>query len=350
MILKIILVNFFATAALLAGISSVQAADADALFADSSLLKVTVTAPFQQIMEDRPEEEYVPATLEYTAPDGSTRNFDIGIRTRGEFRRRRDICPFAPLRFNFQKKQVDETIFDEQDKLKVVTHCRSGSKRYGQTVVAEYLAYRILNLMTEKSFRARLMQIEYVYADDPGKTVDTFAFFIEHDDRFAKRLELTELEVPKIGIHELDAEHTNLVSVFQYLIGHSDFSPVSGPTGEMCCHNYVVFGEEEPPFWSIPYDFDLSGIVNAPHAVTNPRFGLRNVRHRLYRGRCINRDILPSTIELYRAKRGEIEALINNQEGLENGTRKSILTFLAGFYRVTDKEKLVDSQLVKACI
>ena len=350
MILKIILINFFATAALLAGISSVQAADADALFAEFSTLEVTVTAQFEQIMRDRPEEEYLPATFEYVAMDGSAHEFDIGIRTRGEFRRRREICPFAPLRVNFQKKQLDDTIFDKQDKLKLVTHCRNNSARYNQTVVLEYLAYRILNLMTDSSFRARLMRVKYVYADDEQKTVEAYAFLIEHKDRLAKRLELTEKELPKVGIREIQPEHANLVSVFQYLIGNTDFSPVSSSPGELCCHNHVLFGGENPPYESIPYDFDQAGFINAPHAISNPRFGLRTVKQRMYRGRCINRLILPDPIALYRAKRSEIEALVNEQTELTSGTRKVTLSYIKNFYKTIDNDKSVDRQLVKACI
>ena len=329
---------------------AVHAADADPLFADDSILEVTITAPFKQIMRERPEEEYVPATFGYLDVDGIQRSFDIGIRTRGEFRRRPDICPFAPLRVNFKKKQLDETIFDGQDKLKLVTHCSSGSKIYAQTVVSEYLVYRILNLMTDVSFRARLVRLNYVYADNKDKAVESYAFFIEHKDRVAKRLQVSPLEMRALSAPQLDAEHSNLVSVFHYLIGNTDFSPFFGPPGELCCHNHEIFGLEEPPFWSVPYDFDQAGLVNAPHANPSPRFKLRTTRQRLYRGRCFNVAVLPSTLARFRSKRGEIEALINAQAELEKRTRSSMLSFIESFYKTLDSEKRIESQLVKACI
>lgn len=350
MILKIILRYFAGLAVLLGSTSEVLAADADALFADFSTLEVTITAPLQQIMTDRPEEEYIPGTFEYATADGTTHSLDIGIRTRGKYRRRDDICPFAPLRINFQKKQLDGTVFDKQDKLKLVTHCRNDSTRYNQAVISEYLAYRILNLMTNSSFRTRLMRIKYVYADDDQDTVEGFAFFIEHQDRLAKRLELVEKEVPKISVSGIQPEHTNLVSVFQYLIGNTDFSPVSGSPGELCCHNSMLFGDEEPPYESIPYDFDQSGFVNAPYATANPRFELRSVTQRLYRGRCTNRSILPDTVALYRAKRSEIEALIAAQAELTNSKRRLTLAYIKSFYKTIDDDKSVDRQLAKACI
>ncbi|MGI9271793.1 MAG: hypothetical protein ACR2QT_08465 [Woeseiaceae bacterium] len=350
MILKIISVCLASIAISLAGSHSASAQDVDDLFANHNVVDVTITAPFEQIMLDRPEDEYVPAKFDYVAADGTAHSLDIGIRTRGKFRRRRDICPFAPLRVNYRKKQLDGTSFDKQDKLKLVTHCRNGSKQYDQTVVAEYLAYRILNVLTDVSFRVRLMRVKYVYADDDNDTVEAYAFFIEHKEGLEKRLQLPAKEIRKISTRELQPEHGNLVSVFHYLIGNTDFSPVLGPPGEFCCHNHELFGNEEPPYWSIPYDFDQSGFVNARHASPNPRFKLRSVRQRLYRGRCVNNMHLPDTLELYQAKRSEIETLINDQPELTDRTRKHMLSFVGDFYETISDPKKVDRQMIKACI
>ena len=123
-----------------------RAADADPLFADDSILEVTITAPFAQIMKERSDEEYVAATMQYMTADGMSDNLDIGIRTRGKFRLRGDVCRFAPLRVNFKKKQIRDTVFDGQDKVKLVTHCQNNSKRYEQTVVSEYIAYLLCQI------------------------------------------------------------------------------------------------------------------------------------------------------------------------------------------------------------
>jgi hypothetical protein len=326
------------------------AADPDPLFAADSALEASISAPFRQIMKERPEEEYVDGTFTFTDEDGTTHNLNVGIRTRGEFRRRRSICPFAPLRINFKKSQLDDTIFDHQDKLKLVTHCRNGSDHYAQAVIAEYLAYRILNIMTDTSFRVRLMHVKYVYTDVRNEVVDAYAFLVEHTDRMAKRLELRELGINKIHVTDLQPEYANLVSVFHYFIGNTDFSPIQAAPGEPCCHNHVLFGGDEPPYWSIPYDFDQSGLVDARHARPNPRFGLHSVRERLYRGRCINGEKLPDTLQLYRSKRGAIEALISDQAELEDKTRKSISSYVASFFDAIDSAEQPEFQLAKECI
>ncbi|NIP93601.1 MAG: hypothetical protein GWN18_19895, partial [Thermoplasmata archaeon] len=72
-----------------------------------------------------------------------------------------NTCEFPPLRLNFKKGQLDETLFDGQDKVKLVTHCRNGD-RYEQNVVKEYLVYRLYNVLTPLGFQVRMAHITYV--------------------------------------------------------------------------------------------------------------------------------------------------------------------------------------------
>ena len=44
------------------------------------------------------------------------------------------------------------------------------------------------------------------------------------------------------------------------------------------------------------------------------RFGIPTVKVRLYRGRCVNNPLLPATLQRFRDKREEIEAMIENQQ------------------------------------
>ena len=55
---------------------------------------------------------------------------------------------------------TEGTIFEGQDKFRVVTHCRDRDE-YEENVLEEYLAYRIYALLTEISFRVRLARITY---------------------------------------------------------------------------------------------------------------------------------------------------------------------------------------------
>jgi hypothetical protein len=91
--------------------------DFDPLFASQETLEVEVEGPFAMISRERSDEEEVGGKFRFTAEDGSTVEFDVLIRARGNWRRNPDICEFPPLRFNFKKSQTDDTLFDKQDKL-----------------------------------------------------------------------------------------------------------------------------------------------------------------------------------------------------------------------------------------
>ena len=324
--------------------------EADPLFQDDEAIEVTITAPLTALMRERPDEDYLDGRIQYTGSDGNTMEFDVGIRTRGNYRRQSRICPFPPLRLNFQSSQSEGTLFHKQDKLKLVTHCRNNRSQYMQGVIKEYLAYRILNILTDVSYRVRLLHVNYVDSANQNSIIEQYAFMIEHKDRLTRRTELSRIDVERTRVNELQAGYTNLVSVFQFMIGNSDFSPIAGAAGESCCHNHSLFGREGELYFSIPYDFDMAGIVDAPYATPNPRFKLRNVRQRLYRGRCKNNDELPASLQTFQDSRDEIFALLDTQEELMPAIRKKLVSYIEKFYAIIDNPKLVKRNLIKKCI
>ncbi|MDX1506810.1 MAG: hypothetical protein R3358_00930 [Woeseiaceae bacterium] len=330
--------------------------EADPLFSSHDLLEVTITVPVERLMDERPLEEEFPGTISYVDQSGATVAVDIEIRTRGRYRRQERICPFPPTRIDFKKKQTDGTVFDKQDKLKLVGHCRHGG-RYEQLVLKEYLAYRFFNELTDNSFRVRLLRINWVDSDDPEQLANPkeegstyYGFFIEHRDRMAKRIGREPLKIPRTSVAELEPEYTNLTSVFQYFIANTDFSPILGAADDFCCHNTNLFGRRGELLWSIPYDFDMAGMVDAPYATPNEKFRIRSVRQRLYRGRCVNNEYLPQTLDLFREKKAAFYALVENQQDLSNSSRKSMLSLMDRFYDLIDDERAVKKRIADACI
>ena len=345
------LLTFLSLGLVCVGMSNAASArDTDPLFADDSILEVRLVAPLEQIMKERTIDEEFPGTFEVVTADGSSLQVAVQVRTRGNYRRRKNICQFAPLRLNFKKSDVSDTLLDKQDKVKLVTHCRKRSNVYEQAVIKEYLVYRMLNIITDTSFRARLLRITYVDSDDDNSETTTFAFLIENKGRLAKRLEMESLEVESVQIHELDREYTNLGSVYQYLIGNLDFSPVRGSEGRSCCHNFALFLDNNEKYWSIPYDFDMTGFVEPPHLKPNPTYKQRDVRQRVYRGRCYNQKHLPATLQQFRDKRADIEALIADQPGMDKSSRKRVSSYVEDFYKLLDKEDKLLKKFADTCI
>jgi hypothetical protein len=341
---------------LLAALACVSASAAESgddkktapLFRSHDVLEITINAPIRQLMRDRPDSEYLQGTLSYEDPEAGETTLDIGIRTRGRFRRQTEVCPFAPLRLNFRKTKG--TLFAKSDKLKMVTHCRSRSKVYTQAILKEYLAYRILNTLTENSFRVRLLRVTY-FDNEKNKVADTnYAFLIEHRDQLAKRIGREVSKAETTVVSALDGQETNISSVFQYIIGNTDFSPIKGVPGEPCCHNYVLMEGGEGKMLSIPYDFDVTGIVDAPYAVPNPRFRLRDVRQRMYRGRCVNNEYLDSTLQLFMDRKQAIYDLLDSVPGLNNRSIKKSRRYIDEFYATIESPKRVERYIVGKCL
>jgi len=322
--------------------------DHDPLFADDEILDVRLEGPFKMLQRERPDEVEAAGTFSFSTADGATIELDVNIRTRGNYRRQKLICEFAPLRLNFRKAQTKDTLFDKQDKLKLVTHCDNNSGRYEQTVLSEYLAYRVLNILTDRSFGVRLLRITYAFTDS-SRELESYAILIEHIERLEKRIGGKSIKTERARIADIRPDDLNLASVFHYFLGNTDFSPVGTSPDENCCHNQALLVNENALHYTVPYDFDLTGFVNAPHAVVNPRFKLSSVRTRLYRGRCFNLEQLPATLDLFRARREEIEALPGSRPELMPPTRRRLERYTAEFYKTINDPKRVEKDLVKKC-
>ena len=320
--------------------------DPDPLFASDEILQVRFSGPLHVLIDEKSKEDYLPGTIIVDA-DGETQELDIKFRARGNFRH--DNCDYPPIRLNFKKSQTNNTLFDKQDKLKLVVHCNHRAE-YQQIVLQEYLAYKVLNLLTGLSLRVRLLQIVYVDPDESFESEPRYAFLIEHKKRAARRFGMQELKVPRVPVAALDPAQLNLTSVFQFFIGNTDFSPIAAAPGENCCHNYILFEKKGANFMPVPYDFDQSGFVDAPYAVPNPEFRLRTVKQRRYRGRCVNNSHVDTSMQKLLDNRDAIYAMIRDQEGFADATRQELVTFVDSFYELASNPKRVERMILKRCV
>ncbi|HZW58721.1 MAG TPA: hypothetical protein VFE85_00390 [Woeseiaceae bacterium] len=319
------------------------------LFAAHRTLAVRIEVPLRDVMQQRDDEEYRDGTFTYTDA-GTQHTLDLKLRARGHYRRQDDVCRFAPLRLNFRKSQLDGTLFAGQDKLKLVTHCQSSRSVYEQYLLKEYLSYRILELLTDASFRVRLLRVQWVDSERPEDVLERYAFLIEDDDHLAERLGSRVAEIPYTGAATLVPQQSALVAVFEYLIGNTDFSLLRGPAEDTCCHNAVLIEQAGGRYLPVPYDFDFSGLVSTPYAKPSPKMSIRNVRTRLYRGHCEVNDQLPQVLQVIRERRHDIAELIATQDGLSSSMRKRAALYIDDFFKAISSPSRVERNLVKRCI
>ena len=231
----------------------------------------------------------------------------------------------------------------------MTVHCGE-SLRHEQSVLREYVAYRVLNTLTPLSFNVRLLRITYVDSEGKRGDLERYAFLLEHKNRLGKRIDRKDLKIESTSVAAIDPSHLNLTSVFQFMIANTDFSPISPSPYNECCHNYVLFSNDADLLRAIPYDFDQSGFVNAPYSAPGEQFPIRSVRQRLYRGRCENNERLEASIQRVRDAKPEIESLVANQEGFSSPTLRSLTSFIKDFYKIIDSPKNVNNRMAEKCI
>jgi hypothetical protein len=319
------------------------------LFADDSILEVTIEAPMKALMDVRPDKAYLDGSFIYIEADGTERKLGLKLQTRGNYRRDKEHCDFAPIRLNFRKKQVSGTLIDGQDKLKLVTHCQNTDFHYDQIVAREYLAYRLLHELTGRSFATRPLRITYINMQDGSKRT-RFGFVIEDVDAVAKRNGMKAAKAGLITPEYLEPNQAILIHLFQYMTGNTEYSLTRSEPDKNCCHNVDLMSRKgESLFVPLAYDFDFSGMVNAPYAEPNPRYKLRNVRTRLFKGRCKYDEQLQTAIQHFHDKKDDLYGLIDELEPLSSSSKSSVKWYIDSFYeRIADPES-VQKWLIDKC-
>src|SRR2546430_4066469 len=107
----------------------------------------------------------------------------------------------------------------------------------------------IFNLLTERSFQVRLAHVTYLDTARTRDTLTRYGFFIEDDNRMARRNHthvITSQGIPQDGT---DSDQVGLVAVFEYMIANTDWS-VAG------LHNIVLTEDTSGTIYPVPYDFD----------------------------------------------------------------------------------------------
>ena len=310
-----------------------------ALFSSQEVIEFTIETDYGALRGDRTQDsEYRPAILSLTDDDGAARTIDIRVRTRGNFRLAN--CQFPPLRVNFPRTRMGGTVFDGQNGIKLVSHCRDRDSDE-QNVIEEYLVYRTFDLLTDESFRVRLARVTYADGDDDDPVV-RYAFFIEEAEAMAERLGAQYLEIQQANPRDFGTEQAVRFSVFQYMVGNTDWSMVS-------FHNTEVLQNSEGIYVPVPYDFDWTGFVSARYARPNERLQIRNVRQRIYRGFCRPNFDFSAVYAQFVEIRTDLEALYTSQDGLEEGNRRDAVEYLDDFYEDIESPQRARSRLERDC-
>jgi hypothetical protein len=318
------------------------AADTVPLFESDTVIDLELTGPFEAATRAAPERERHPAVIAI-----GDRQLDVMVRIRGNSRVR--VCKFPPLRVYFGD-DTGGTPFEGLKSLKLVTHCFD-SERGEENLAEELAAYRIFAVLTPNSYRTRPLRIRYRdTASEPGAPpVVHPAFLLESRRLLAARIGADRVNVPGVRLGELEPEQAATMYVFQYLIGNTDWSLVTSDTDDECCHN-VDLVSRDGMIYTIPYDFDLSGLVNPPYAEPDPSLRISRVTTRRYRGYCMDGKHLQAALAHVVNQRDAIsEALRPIPIGGDSQVDK-MQDYLDSFFRKAEKPEKLLARFEKRCL
>lgn len=314
----------------------------NSLFDSEEILELTISGDINRLVKDRKgKPEYDDMTISYRDQNQNEISIPLRIRARGNFRRQQNICTYPPILLNFSKKNVDNSIFEGQDKLKLVMPCK-GDKY----VVREYYAYKINNILTPKSFKVRLVKLNFEDSSNKIKVKEPFfAFLIEDEDQMAERNGLVPIGQDLIRPKQIEAQEFIKMSLFQFLIANTDWSI------QFRQNIKIIEHPQTNDMVAVPYDFDFSGIVLTTYSKPAEELEMTSVRERRYRGYCItNMEHFDKAFVPFIELKDEIYQLYQSSPYLESSYIKSTLKYLDEFYKVINNPKLAERELQYPCL
>jgi len=318
------------------------------LFASDDVINLSISGPITGLSRDESAKP-VPGVLEVQGAAPET--LPIALSTRGTTRKMKEICDFPPLRVEFTNKPGPASLFKGQQRLKLVTHCQSSDK-FQQDVFLEYAAYHLYRALTSESFNVRLAKIDY--KSQGGHSIITrYGFFIEDIDDVARRNGQVRIRgVNHIASSQIDPESGARFALFQDMISNLDWAMTASPAGEEnCCHNSRLIGAKGATtgLINVPYDFDSSGLVDAPYAVPPAGIHVSDVRVRRYRGFCAHNEQTQAVAANLEPRRASLLAILDQTPQLREGYRKRADAYLGDFFdEIASPAKV--AEMLKTCL
>lgn len=311
------------------------------LFETDDVLHIALSGSIRSLLSNRlgtPKNHAL--VLAYTQSDSSQRAIPVEVRTRGHFRRLKGNCAYPPLLIQFSAASAHLTsVFREQKKLKLVMPCKDD-----QYVVREWLVYKLYNLVTPKSFRARLVSVTLDDEKSDKKSPPFYGILLEEENQMAKRNLMVAVE-RKIKPMQARTHDFLTMAVFEYLIGNTDWSVQYQQNIKLLAADSAAF-----PSITVPYDFDHAGIVDAPYAYPAEELKMKSLRERRYRGYCLqDMKVFESVIAKYNQLKPDIYRTYTDCHLLDKKYVQSTIHYLDEFYATIQDPKLWQKEFAYPC-
>ena len=314
--------------------------DKSRFFSDTSILDVTIKTNLGKMFGRKKEGEQFGGTFT-TKLGGVTINNPVTLSFRGHSRK--ELCYMPPLEIDFKNEK--DSGFSAPGSLKLTSECKTYGE-FGQYLLKEFIIYRIYNLLTDMSFRVRLLNLNFIDSAGKKKPVTGYSFLTEDIKDMAKRNDCRNWKHRKLAAADADRRQMTIVGIFEYMIGNTDW-------GVAVNHNtrYIISRKDSlaRPY-VVPYDFDYSGFVNTSYAVPDEKLGIESVRERLYRGLPRTMDEVNEALDIFKKQKENIYTLIEKFDLLTSNSKKDIISYLDEFYDQISKPQKVKEIFIQNAV
>ena len=280
--------------------------------------------------------EYLPATFSCKIAD-STIAEQIRVIARGHVRR--EVCYLPPIKLNFHNNTSPKLY--PLNSLKLVSTCYENSSG-DQLLLKEYLVYKIFNLITEKSFHVRLLDLSYQDVNQKKKTYPGHAFLMESEKALAKRNDCKELKGTTSHSEYTDRKQMTIVAIFQYMIGNTDF-------GVSANHNIILIRRQAIPLPG-PLLFLMISIMQVSWMLTM-LYPMKDSPLKMFASDFIGvprtQEELNEAFAIFNKQKEKIYSLVHNFDLLTEKNRKTIIDYLDDFYKTINNSNQVKNIFIE---
>ena len=305
-----------------------------------SAIDIALTLDWKTLGRKKKDKAYLPAVISMRYPGADSLSLPMKVRTRGHMRL--EICSQPPLKLKFAKEELARLYLSDHNEVDLVHPCHSG-ELYEQMILKEYLAYKLYQVISPVSFNVQLIRLKHLDAEGSESMEDTYAFLVEHTEELVERIGGREHNVPVISQHAVDRKALLRVCLFQYMIGNTDWYVKNRHNLEFIVvpgHSLLV---------PVPFDFDYSGLVNAPYAAHHESIDLPSVTIRYYQGRCESDEEVNMAIREFMEKKEELLRTCDQIQGLNARTAQQAKAYLQDFFEIIEHPKKVENSIIRHC-
>jgi len=312
------------------------------LFKDQKILPLKLVYSNRDVKKKTNDSTYIITDLSYQNEAGTWNSLEVELRGRG-FNRLKN-CYFPPIKIKIKKSNAKGTIFKGNKKLKLVLPCLK-QKSMNDALIKEALAYKLYEIISPYHFKTRIVKIDFT--ESRGKKMIDHkldGILIEDDQIFGERHNGKMLKrfIHPMGQDALASVHN---AFFQFMIANTDYSTAYQ-------HNEKLFFINDKMI-PVPYDFDMSGLVNASYAVVsqinNEALAITKVTERMYRGFKRDIKIFNQVRQEFLDSKIEMLEVIDSFESNFDDPKEFLKTkeFILSFFKIIENDNQFQKKIVQ---